>query len=73
MASRTRREEENFPFKLFRMVEDEDYNEIIRWNEVCRNFCNKDYVDTIPDSLCTGTKTKRAIYIYRASVHTEER
>ena len=36
MASGTHKEEEYFPVKLFRMVEDEDFSEIIWWNEVCR-------------------------------------
>ena len=36
MASATHKEEEYFPVKLFRMVEDEDFSEIIWWNEVCR-------------------------------------
>ena len=36
MASGTHKEEEYFPVKLYRMVEDEAFNEIIWWNEVCR-------------------------------------
>ena len=36
MASETHKEEEYFPLKLFRMVENKDYSEIIWWNKVCR-------------------------------------
>ena len=36
MASGTHKEEEYFPVKLYRMVEDEAFNEIIWWNKVCR-------------------------------------
>ena len=36
MASGTHKEEEYFPLKLFRMVENKDYSEIIWWNKVCR-------------------------------------
>ena len=36
MASGTHKEEEYFPVKLYRMVEDEAFSEIIWWNEVCR-------------------------------------
>ena len=33
-SSGTHKEEEYFPSKLFRMVDNEDYNGIIWWNEV---------------------------------------
>ena len=33
-SSGSHKEEEYFPLKLFRMVDNEDYNGIIWWNEV---------------------------------------